>query len=378
MGSARSTPARRSRAPYAESVAVGACTLAIVGAYVWLAQFGIDLADEGYFMDMATRVMHGQLPYRDFDTYYTPAVFYLQAATFTVFGVSVVPARLLMILIRAGCGLVLYRLARRVAPWPFAMLPPLLMVAVDLTTGSHPAWPALLGTLLMLELIASHACRLECTTSEERARRIAWSDIVLALAGVSAGLAFAFKQNVGAFAILGGLGYVALRPRSASGWPVLLIRFGYVIAVALAVHRLLAPALNELMVVTLWLPLLGTLLLLLVYSTFLDPSGAALPGPHAGALGLVREGIFFSVGGAVATLVWLVPLVVQLGPSDTPFDLFLGNVKQGALAFPLDALPRGAPSLLIAAIWLALAAAAVFQRSSRRFRVPLALCVNIS
>src|ERR687883_1352616 len=91
-----------------EPLAVGLGTLAVLGAYAWIARYGIDLVDEGYFLDLASRVQHGQLPYRDFDTYYTPGLFYLQAGALALLGPNVLTLRLPMVGLRLACGLLLY------------------------------------------------------------------------------------------------------------------------------------------------------------------------------------------------------------------------------------------------------------------------------
>src|SRR4029079_17166860 len=109
--------------------------------------FGFDMTDKGCFLDLASRVQHGQLPYRDFDTYYTPGVFYLNAAVLTVFGSNVVPARLVMVGVRVACALLVYILARRVAPPAFAAVPALVVASMATLVGPHPGWPALLATL---------------------------------------------------------------------------------------------------------------------------------------------------------------------------------------------------------------------------------------
>ena len=51
--------------------------------YVWSSWYWIDLIDEGYFIYLGSRVQAGDLPYRDFDSYYTPGIFYLFAWTLT-------------------------------------------------------------------------------------------------------------------------------------------------------------------------------------------------------------------------------------------------------------------------------------------------------
>src|SRR6266851_2684491 len=109
----------------AASVALG--LLMIVAAYAWSGHLWIDLVDEGYFLDLSQRVLDGQLPYRDFTTYYTPGVFYLFALAFKLFGTNLLTIRYLMASLRGLCALLLYGLTRRVAPWPIACLPFLIV-----------------------------------------------------------------------------------------------------------------------------------------------------------------------------------------------------------------------------------------------------------
>ncbi len=99
--------------------------------YAWSGQYWLDMVDEGYFLDLAGRVYHGQLPYRDFDTYYTPGIFYLFAGLFQLFGISALPIRLTMAALRALVAVLLVRLTLRGAPWPFAVLPVLIVLALD-------------------------------------------------------------------------------------------------------------------------------------------------------------------------------------------------------------------------------------------------------
>src|SRR4051794_40828657 len=70
---------------WTEPLGVALAVLLLFSLGAWLARFGIDVTDEGYFLDLANRVQHGQLPYRDFDTYYTPGLFYLNAALLHIF-----------------------------------------------------------------------------------------------------------------------------------------------------------------------------------------------------------------------------------------------------------------------------------------------------
>src|SRR5229473_3879527 len=70
--------------------------------------------DEGILLQGGQRILDGQIPYRDFFSFYTPGSFYLVAALFRVFGDSFVVARLSLAITGAACSVVTYLLARRV------------------------------------------------------------------------------------------------------------------------------------------------------------------------------------------------------------------------------------------------------------------------
>src|SRR5215472_12274296 len=82
--------------------------------------------DEGIVLQGAERVLRGELPYRDFFTFYTPGSFYLIAFIFRVFGDSLVMARVSLAISGATCALVTYLLVRRVCSGLIAFLMGLL------------------------------------------------------------------------------------------------------------------------------------------------------------------------------------------------------------------------------------------------------------
>ena len=310
---------------------VGLATAALSG---WAARTGIDVTDEGYFLDLAYRVHQGELPYRDFATYYTPGIFYLHAAAFAMGGVDVMSVRLLSVGIRTACGLALYGLTRRVAPWPFAAVGAMLSLSVD--PGPYPGWPALLAVLLMTDLLARHALR---------GHRV-W----LALAGLLAGVAFLFKQNVGAFAALSIAGYVVLRPFPSASWLVVAGQGLLAAGLAVAVWAFLQLAPAEPAGAVLWWPVVAVLTLFL-YRAW---QGGRPRGWTGGVSTLVADGATAGLGFATASLLWLVPLAFALGLAEIPVRLFLGEVNQRALAFSLEAPPLATPALARLALWLPL------------------------
>src|SRR5438132_5753110 len=85
--------------------------------------------DEGILLQGGLRILDGQIPYRDFFSFYTPGSFYLLAGAFKVFGDSFVVARLSLAITGAACSVVTYALARRVCSRGFALFASALATA---------------------------------------------------------------------------------------------------------------------------------------------------------------------------------------------------------------------------------------------------------
>jgi hypothetical protein len=317
------------------------CVLAVAALvfalYTWSGRYWIDLIDEGYFVYLASRVHAGDLPYRDFDSYYTPGIFYLYAWTLDQFGASVEPIRFLMAGVRVLWALLLYQLTRRVAPWPFALLPFLVIAAVDAAPvfpEPHPSWPAILATLGVVEAVARHQAG--------GGRR--W----IVFAGALAAIAFAFKQNVGVFAALAIGAYLLLRERRQSGRLLLAVQGLFALALGSAVTVLLWPGLSVLLASTILLPLLLTLGLL-VWSAW---SHVRVDGWTPGLSPFLIDAVAAGAAFVVVSLAWLVPLTLALGVRGVPWGLFVGQVNQGALMLPLDPPPPATRPVVLVAIWL--------------------------
>ncbi|HEY0581222.1 MAG TPA: hypothetical protein VGE94_03510, partial [Chloroflexota bacterium] len=172
-------PSRRSASLIALAL-IGVC----VAAEVAVLRIGVDDLDEGYFAQQAVRVLHGQVPFRDFATLYSPGLAYLHAWLFAVLGEpSLVAMRALAVVARAGLAGLLYVLARPLvrqplwAAWPGVFL----FLALDdapVRWEPHPGW---LSTLLAVL----------ATVFVSRRQPLA--------AGAAAALSYAFKQNTGLF-----------------------------------------------------------------------------------------------------------------------------------------------------------------------------------
>jgi hypothetical protein len=165
-----------------------ALIVACVVVEVTMLRLGIDDLDEGYFVQQAVRVLHGQIPYRDFETFYTPGLAYLHAAIFwLVGGPSLLAPRALALAARAAVAMLLFVLARPVVRNPLWAAFPGVFLLVGLDDAPqrwepHPGW---LSTVFALVAVW-------CLTHRPTT---AW----LVASGLAAGAAYLFKQNTGVF-----------------------------------------------------------------------------------------------------------------------------------------------------------------------------------
>ena len=78
----------------------------------------IDIYDEGICVYGAARVLDGDVPYRDFWSFYAPGQFYALAGLFALFGPQLIVARLFSIAVGVALSMVLYATARKMELMP--------------------------------------------------------------------------------------------------------------------------------------------------------------------------------------------------------------------------------------------------------------------
>jgi hypothetical protein len=189
--------------------ALYAALLLSAGFYCYLGAFSsLQPTEEGLVVYPSWRVMQGALPYRDVQHMYGPAVFFLNATLFSLFGEDLAVTRWSLIAVRAVLGLLVYALARQVASRPAA----LLVWAVFVVVWGTPIWVfnspyanhyglplSLLGLLAFLSFRPRYP-------------------FGLIAAGICIGVAALFKQTLGAFyaiALVMALTHEKQRPRAA-------------------------------------------------------------------------------------------------------------------------------------------------------------------
>jgi hypothetical protein len=155
--------------------------------------------DEGIVLQGADRILAGQVPYRDFFSFYTPASFYLIAGLFRIFGDSFAVARISMAVVGAICSVLTYVLARRVCSWGIA-----LFAAVLATTAGTAFRFLVLHN--PYSTLGSCACLYTAVRFLE-SRKSVWAFATTSLAS----LTFLIEQSKGGGLCLGlGLAFVTL------------------------------------------------------------------------------------------------------------------------------------------------------------------------
>jgi hypothetical protein len=339
-----------------EEFAVLFCLVLVLCAELMLVRVGLDAADEGYFIEQATRVVRGQLPYRDFDSLYTPALLYVHAAILPVFlGSPLVDLRTVGLLARLVLAGGLYLVCRPLVRPAIAWLPSLyVLVALDrvpATWEPHPGWPSAALTIVAVWAYA----RLPSTNGFRR-------NVLLAAIGACAALVFAFKQNAG---VLLGLALVV-----STAWIGI---EGTGTQVTRGLRRVQLLLLIVVIVTTMWLVHPHASWSTLAY--FLVPLIAAgvsaiLPAHVSGT----RRGVgswlgvlgWLGLGWSVVSLPWLIALLAALNWNFVLLKGFIGAASQDGLWYPLHAPGGGA--------WASLLGVGVGLLALVRCRRPPLLC----
>jgi hypothetical protein len=146
----------------------------------------VGVYDEGITLFDAVRVLHGEVPHRDFYSLYGPGQIYILAGLYKVFGVSVLVERVWDTLVRAACVTLLLHLVGRSAPRGIALLGAFASLAALAAFRSYgyPLFPALMTSLGGLALLLSPP------VSPASATR-------LAAAGACAGATWLFRYDIG-------------------------------------------------------------------------------------------------------------------------------------------------------------------------------------
>jgi 4-amino-4-deoxy-L-arabinose transferase-like glycosyltransferase len=169
-----------------------ACAMALVAA-LWVMPLVsyIGGADEGITLQGAIRILGGELPYRDFFSFYTPGTYYIHAAVFRIFGTSLLAARMTLVVYSALYGFLTYLLARRVCSRSASLLAAGLVTLISL--------PARFAVVHNWDSTTAALAALYCAVWLLETSAAPWAF----LCGLFAGTTLMIEQSKGAGLLLG-------------------------------------------------------------------------------------------------------------------------------------------------------------------------------
>jgi hypothetical protein len=186
--------------------AFGVVTIAVLTGvsllYLTLSmQRSIIVYDEGLILFGAERVLHGDVPHRDFYANYGPAQFYLLAGLYKLFGASVLVERALDTVERCCCVVLVFAIVDRAAPRVHAILAAgaSLIWLQYFGAYGYPLFPALAAAL------AGLACLMPSFRGSGTSSR-------LLAAGGCAGVVLLFRYDTGIATFLAECALLALIP----------------------------------------------------------------------------------------------------------------------------------------------------------------------
>ena len=147
--------------------------------------------DEGFAVFNATRLLAGEIPYKDFWAIYPPGQLYTLAGLFKVFGISLLVSRVYDTLVRFTIVVGVYQAARKIVSLPLALVASLMAALLLVSVGfyAYAVYPALAWSVWALW------CALRFAEGGQRR----W----LILAGVLAGAGGFFRWDIGLYTCFG-------------------------------------------------------------------------------------------------------------------------------------------------------------------------------
>lgn len=148
---------------------------------------GLFYSDDGYILNSALRVLHGQIPYKDFHFAYTPVSIFIELFSFKLFGVSILSSRIVAAAISFLTCLIIFKLSSHITKKRIEQFAPIFIYVAWIPTHSNFIFPTPLaittGLLTCLFVLS---------------KKYFW-------AGVFTAITFLCKQNFGAVLFLNSL-----------------------------------------------------------------------------------------------------------------------------------------------------------------------------
>jgi len=154
---------------------------------------GVPYLDEGFILALSDRVLHGEIPHRDFFLRMSPGAIYFNALIFRVFGATILVERTLTLVLASVTASIFYLLARIRLSFFFSIAATLLLLGWQFPFWFQASYSWYAMSLSMIGFLAMGLTRVG------RARNRS----TVLLVGFLCGMSFICKQNTGLFALAG-------------------------------------------------------------------------------------------------------------------------------------------------------------------------------
>ncbi len=155
---------------------------------------GLTLNDEGYVLQAGQRILHGELPYRDYFFVYTPLSAYITAGAFLLFGQSVIASRVVVLFFSIAALIAVWLIAKRLTKNTYVIAITVLFFTVWSPLHTNFSWPVVYSLTFTLWNVYCFLQFLE--TKQYR---------YVVFAGLLTSLVFLTKQNFGAAVLANGI-----------------------------------------------------------------------------------------------------------------------------------------------------------------------------
>ncbi|MES2764683.1 MAG: glycosyltransferase family 39 protein [Bacteroidota bacterium] len=152
--------------------------------------YTFNIYDEGVAVTGAMRILHGEIPYRDFWTMYAPGQYYFLAVLFKIFGQSLLIERIFSVLILWGIAVISWKIAKIFLSKNAALA---ILLLETLWISSYRFYGSPLATALLLAMMAVYYTILFLKTHNVK---------YIFLAGIFAGITMIFRHDLGAYIII--------------------------------------------------------------------------------------------------------------------------------------------------------------------------------
>ncbi len=188
---------------------------------------GIIVYDEGQIVNHAQRIIDGNIPYRDFQFFYTPGTILLLASVFKIFGSSFIVERIVSLFLSIGSSILIYKITNYISKKTFLSVASVAIFALWGPSVINFFWPVMGCVFLGLLNIWFIVKYLETK-----------SDKYLLLAGSAASLVLLFKQNFGAGLLVSNILGLIFISNTSRVRTFVKFGIGYLIPVLLLVYYL--------------------------------------------------------------------------------------------------------------------------------------------